>query len=115
MPSYPGGREHLWVVITEPSGRPPEVVIASFSTDYPDKDQTVKLGPDAHPFITRNTIVFYPDATIILVEEIVARVNNKYASFHDDCSEDLLETVAQGLLNSPFTPRRVKSYGRAHI
>ena len=113
--NYAGGVPHLWIVVTEPDGTPPEVVLVSLSSHGPGKDDTVKLGPGDHPFIWKPTIVFYPDTRLMAVDVIEHEVNNGRASFHDDCSEDLLETVRQGLLASPFPSRRLKSYVRERM
>jgi hypothetical protein len=113
--NYAGGAPHLWIVVTEPDGVPPEVVVVSLSSAAPGKDATVKLGPGDHPFIWKPTIVFYHDTRLMPVHVIEDEVNNARATFHDDCSENLLETVRQGLLNSPATPRRLKAYVRERI
>lgn len=113
--NYPGGAPHLWIVVTEPDGASPEVAIVSLSSDAPGKDATVKLGPGDHPFIWKPTIVFYPDTRLMAVHVIEDEVNNARATFHEDCSEDLLETIRQGLLTSPFPPRRLKAYVRERI
>jgi hypothetical protein len=115
LANYPGGIPHLWIVVTEPSGTPAEVAIVSLTSDRPGKDPTVRLGSADHPFIRKPTVVFYPDTRIMAVAAIEGEVNNAGATFHDDCSEGLLERVRQGLLNSPFTPRRLKDYVRGRI
>lgn len=110
--NIPGGIPHLWIVVTEPSGSPPEVVIVALSSDSEGKDRTVQLGPRDHPFITKPSIVFYPDAHRRSVRDIENDVRNADATFHSDCSESLLEAIRQGLLDSPATPRRLKAYVR---
>jgi hypothetical protein len=113
---YPdGGIPHLWIVVTEPSGAPPEVAIVSISSDKPGKDGTVKLGPGDHPFIRKPSVVFYADTRLMPVHVIVSEVQNAQADFHADCSEDLLDRVRQGVLASPATPRRMKEYVRGRI
>jgi hypothetical protein len=111
----PGGIPHLWIVVTEPAGVPAEVAIVGLSSDAPGKDRTVCLDVGDHPFIRKPTIVFYPDAHVRPVHQIESAVRNADATFHDDCSEDLLESIRQGLLDSPATPRRVKAYVRERI
>jgi hypothetical protein len=113
---YPdGGIPHLWIVVTEPSGNPADVAIVSLSSDRPGKDDTVKLAPGDHPFIRKPTVVFYPDTRLMPVQTIINEVTNGQASFHADCSEDLLQRVREGLLASPATPRRLKAYVRERI
>ena len=113
---YPdGGIPHLWIVVTEPSGTPADVAIVSVTSHRPGKDATVRLGPGDHPFIHKPSVVFFPDTRVMPVQAIVSEVQNAQASFHDDCSEDLLERVRHGLLASPATPRRMKEYVRDRI
>lgn len=108
----PGGVRHLWIVVTEPSGTPPDVAVVSLSSESPGKDMTVRLGPGDHPFIHKPTIVFYPDVQLRAVQDIENDIRSAAATFHDDCSEDLLEIIRRGLLDSPATPRRMKAYVR---
>jgi hypothetical protein len=108
MVTRTGGKEHLWIVATEPFGSAGEVVIVSLTTDRPDKEQTVRLSPSDHPFIRWPTIVFFTDAQLKPVDEIIALIRKGEATFHDDCSEELLQAIIDGLLASPNTPRRVK-------
>lgn len=113
---YPdGGIPHLWIVVTEPSGTPPEVAIVSLSSDRAGKDTTVRLGPGDHPFIRKPTVVFYPDTRLMQAHSIISEIQNGLATFHADCSGDFLERVRQGLLASPATPRRMKACVRARI
>jgi hypothetical protein len=60
-------------------------------------------------------VVFYADTRLMPVQAIISEGRNAQASFHADCSEDLLERVRQGLLASPATPRRMKAYVRERI
>lgn len=91
------------------------MVVVALSSDGDGKDKTVQLGPRDHPFIVKPTIVFYPDAHRRAVQDIKTDVRNADATFHDDCSEALLETIRQGLLDSPATNRRLKTYVRERI
>lgn len=115
MVTRPGGRPHLWVVLTEPAGVPSQVAIVSFSSDDGRKDRTVRLGPRDHPYIWKPTIAFYTDTQIYDVAALEAAVATGLATFHDDCTEDLLETLRQGALDSPETPRREKRYIQERI
>lgn len=49
-----------------------------------------------HPVIRKPTVVFYPDSRIMAVPAIASEVNNAGATFHADCSEDLLERCGRG-------------------
>jgi hypothetical protein len=101
----PGKTPHLWIVLTEPSGNPATVAVVNLTSDAPDKDATVRLGRGDYPFIRKPTVVFYAMGQIIDASTIEDDVQAARATFHDDCSEDLLETVRQGVLASKFASR----------
>lgn len=109
-PDHSRSREHLWVILTEPSGKPATVAAVNFTSNGPAKDQTVRLAPGDHPFIGKDTVVFYAIAQILTTQELEEEVREGRSTFHVDCSEDLLQTVRDGLQASAFTPRNVKTY-----
>ena len=115
LPKTSGATPHLWIVLTEPEGYPPEVVIVNLTTRKPDSDTTLTLNAGDHPFIEHETVVYYADARLAKaggIEQIV-----KYAGygFHDDCSSDLLKRVRRGLLDSRYTPKKIKEYCKSRF
>ncbi len=58
MPA-PGGSAvpHLWIVITEPTGNPPVVIIVNITTLQQGAEQTVILQRVDHPFIRHESVV----------------------------------------------------------
>lgn len=106
---------HLWVVVTEPTGDPPQVLLVNFTTYRRPSDPTLILQPGSHSFIDRPTAVSYGDAKLAGVEVLEQLVNAGAARFHDDCTEPLLASIQQGLLTSPRTPRWLKAYGRSRF
>ena len=101
---------HLWIVITDPTGDPPQVVIVSFTTRRAGADPTVIVRPGEHPFVVRETVIHYTDSRLVRVEQLQALVENGIPTFHEDCSEALLARIQGGVLASPFTPHFIKGY-----
>jgi len=100
---------HLWLVITEPSGEPPEVIIVNLTTFREGADTTVILNKGDHSYIKHETVVYYADARNVplqLLERIAALDPNRI--YDESCSEDLLVRIREGLLTSTFTPRKIK-------
>jgi hypothetical protein len=106
-------KEHLWIVLTDPHGNPAEVVIVSLTTRRYGADPTVVLTLGDHPFIKNETVVYYPDARIVEEGNLVAILTLRRDALKDDCSPELLARIRQGLLDSPFTPNKIKNYCRA--
>lgn len=106
---------HLWIVLTEPSGEPPEVLLTNFTTYRPHSDPTLVLNPGAHPFIERPTSLSYADAKLARVETLEQLVQAGAGRFHGDCGESLLASIREGLLRSSRTPRWLKAYGEVRF
>jgi hypothetical protein len=101
---------HLWLVITEPFGSPPRVIIVGLTTQRDGSDTTVVLTPADHTFIKHPTIVFYADAREVeanLLERLVALDQSRLHA--DPGSDALLMRIRDGLLESSFTPRKIKN------
>lgn len=101
---------HLWIVVTDPDGTPPQVVIVSFTSRRTGADPTVIVRPGEHPFVVRETVIHYTDARLVRVEQLQALVENGITVFHADCSEELLARILAGVFTSPFTPNFIKGY-----
>jgi|SRR5918999_108226 hypothetical protein len=110
LPKTSGGIPHLWIVVTDPEGNPPEVVIVNLTTRQIDSDTTVVLNVGDHRYIRHETVVFYADARFAKTAGIEAISRFPGYGYHDDCSAKLLSTVRQGLLDSADTPKKIKEY-----
>jgi hypothetical protein len=103
---------HLWVVLTEPDGDPIKVVAVNLTTRRPDTDTTAILQAGDHPFLTKETIVHYVDARFIQVEPLRQLLTLDNYDFDEDCSDEILERIQRGLLDSRYTPKNIKDYCR---
>jgi len=116
MPKFSGATPHLWIILTEPEGNPPQVVIVNLTTLKPDtEDRTVILNVGDHPFIAHETVVYYVDARLATAQGILQLSKFPGYGFHDDCSKRLLEIIRSGLLESKDTPKGIKAYCRARF
>lgn len=106
-------KDHLWIVLTEPHGDSPEVAIVSLTTKRPGSDLTTVLKPGDHPFIKHETVVSYADARIVQAGALLSFLALQRDARNDDCPDELLARIRQGLLDSPFTPNKIKDYCRA--
>ena len=105
-------RHHLWVVVTEPHGTPPRIIIVSFTTLRPHSDTTVTLSPGDHPFIRHATAVNFKDARPIDREALRRRVNEGYFPAKQPLDSIVLERIQIGICQSPYTPNRIRKLCR---
>lgn len=108
----PDSRPHLWLVLTDPAGTPPEVVAVMVRTATAFTDRTVVLSVGDHPFIRRPSSVHYSTATFFRVDAIQRAILRRQCHLREDMSPELLQRVRQGLLDSPFTVHAVRDYCR---
>lgn len=112
LPKPSGEVRHLWVVLTEPEGEPPQVVIVNLTKNKPRADTTCILTPGDHEFVKVETVVHYADARFAPAEPLNQIAQLRDYDFHADCSGEILERIQQGLLVSPATPKKIKTYCR---
>jgi hypothetical protein len=103
---------HLWFVITEPDATTHLCGIVSLTTLRGNKDQTVTLGPSDHPYISHSSVVYYSGALIVDVRRLEALSNAGTLQEHEDCSPSVLKLIQQGVVASPFTPKKFVNFCR---
>ena len=109
----PGEKQHLHVVLCDPAGTPPTLLVVSFNTVTLYTDTTLQLGPGDHPFITRATAVSFDTMNTFPVDQLdaleklcLAGQGNSFRR-HDPVSADLLARIVAGALKSDLTPKRM--------
>ena len=108
------GKAHLAVLLTDPIGNPPRGIFVNFeSRDQFCSDQTVILA-GGHNFIRHQTAVVYQGTRVERIDKIekaIADPHNPVNLHHSEpyCSDELLQTLREGLLKSPFTPKKHKA------
>jgi hypothetical protein len=75
-------------------------------------DQTVTLGVGDHPFIRHPSAVRFSDAQFADALRLLAEVAARNAEPHRACSPELLKLVQDGILASPFTPKKIVAFCR---
>ena len=104
---------HLWVILTEPERETGRVIIVNLTTKRPHSDVTVVLQPGAHPFVQHETVVNYADARLVEIGHLEVAIRSGLCRTHQVFDATVLKQVQHGLLKSPFTPNKIKTYFRA--
>ena len=107
-----GPNEHLFTVTLGPAilegyGSDPQVVLLSFSSIKPGIpfDDACKVPAGSHPFITRDSFVYYREPRIYPAAEVEKRVQNNEWRSGAQCSEDLMHRILSGFRRSKRLPR----------
>jgi len=100
---------HPWFIITEPFGDPSEILMVNATTRRDGTDGTVVLTPDDHPSIQHPSVIYYADARATEVELLERLVALDGSRLHPtSCRPEVIERIQCGLLESEFTPRKIK-------
>ena len=87
-------------------------VCVNVTSKQTHSDKTVILKPGDHPFINHESVINYQDVgerSIKLVEQLLATRTTEFpCTAHDPCSQQLLQRIRAGLIDSKLTPRGIK-------
>lgn len=107
------GSSHLWIVITDGAGTPPQIIMVNVSSWRFGIDDTCVLQPNDHPFMIRKSVVLYQHACLFAERMVPTILRN--GIYQPDISSDVLQRICRGLCESPNTPKKIKDfYERYH-
>jgi hypothetical protein len=114
FPFPQGTTPHLHIILTDPVGNPPVVVLVNISTYHGKsfEDSSVILTPGQHPYIQRDSYVAYDYAKKVNVEVMQSLIDRGHATFRDDVDGHIFELIRSGLLKSRRTPVELKTFCR---
>ena len=107
---------HLFAVAVGPEkfdghGTKPHVIMVSVTSVKPDfpHDPACVIRAGEHPFIKRDSYVYYREPRIESVAHVQNMVDSASWMSQAPCSAELLERIRAGLLNSTRVPRHIKA------
>lgn len=101
---------HLWIIVTEPVQDTHLCVIVNVTTLRNSQDRTVTLSVGDHPFIRHQSSVRYSDGRFADVRRLRADLAAGTAARRDPCTPQLLRLVQDGIIASPYTPKKIVNY-----
>ena len=84
---------------------PPKWVMVNMTTFRPNVDTTVILYIGDHPFVRHKTVINYGDAHFCEIMKINEALKKELVSIKDPVSDNLLQKIQNGLLESMETPK----------
>ena len=110
LTGFGANKPHLWFVLTDPYGNPPEVVVVMLRTPKRFTDDTVILEAGDHPFIVHRSCIHFSDARRVEGATLVRLAQRGRCELRRDMSTDLLDRIRAGLRASHFTVHAIKNY-----
>lgn len=103
-----GGCDHLHIVCSDPmnfSGRSPgSCLLVNISTVVPKCDRTLVLNVGDHPFISRESFVYYRKAYTEAANTLQTHVANGVYHGHSPADRMLVRRIVASMNASDFTP-----------
>lgn len=107
---------HLYVVLCDPFGTPPQIIAVSITSADEDTETTVILNEGDHAFIKQPTSVDYHRAAFMDCEQLSALEEiNKGRDYrdvifrtHQPMRSDVLNLIIQGLYKSERAQKKIK-------
>ena len=87
-----GGIRHLWVVISSPTSAG-EVAIVNLTTRKPPCDDSCIIAVGEHPFVKQESIAAYRRATMAMLSDLRAAVEQRLVDPHTPVSAELLTRI----------------------
>ena len=105
IPSGPGDKRHLFVVINDP-GEDEEVVLASLSSVHARSDTACPVRPGDHPFVHHESCIEYRYCRTDSVAHLNTLLKSGYITRHEDASDELVQRIVDGAWASEHTRPR---------
>lgn len=91
---------HLWMIISDPTKYPEQVVIVNFTSWESWKDQACLVDVSDHPYIRKKTCVNYEGAKVVTLAQLRELENSGAIKTHAHLSDELLDRIRRGVLDS---------------
>ncbi len=95
---------HLWIIISDPSIDPDNVLIVNLTSWASGKDQSCVLRPGDHPWIRHDTCVNYQDSQITTLKKLIAARDGRALTLNAPIDSAVLKRIRDCSLNSTKMP-----------
>lgn len=116
-----GGSDHLHIICNDPVHYPIHgcdcVLVVNISSVYPPpaySDPACILHAGEHPFVFHESFVYYEDAIVWKVPNVISREQSGELTPHADMEEVILQRVLDGFETSDFTNPKILKFYRAY-
>lgn len=102
--------KHLFIVCTDQCDHGYHVLVSVTGWTNHLCDGTCRLGAGDHPFLYKDSYVFYRKARVEESSVIAKGIESGHFELKDPMSDDWVKKIMAGLCASDHTPRKVKKY-----
>jgi len=118
MPSGTGhdpDRLHLFIICTDANDQKEHLLVSISKWRNDFCDPTCILEPGCHAFVRHKSWVMYRSATIETSDTLMRGVGEGILQPRDCLDANIYKSVEDGILKSPHTPRKFKTFYKKQI
>ncbi len=93
---------HLWIVVSDPTIDPEQVLIINVTTRTDPSDDACLLRPGDHPFIDQDTYVYYGKARVQSLSQLQSAQDCKMLDMQEPLSQDVLKRIREAAIDSGY-------------
>ena len=101
---------HPYIVITEPSGNPLEVVVVNLTEYKEGIDESAVFEIGDHPEIAKKSMINYFDARIARVDRLQSHIDENRHRLKADCSQQMLGKIHKGFKKSKAVNPKIRAF-----
>lgn len=109
-PSHDLAKKHLFVICTDPCSENKRLIVSISTKTNALCDPTCVILPHEHPFLARESFVFYRMAKVEANSVLMSGVTKGYFVPRQDMNAQTFLRIVNGICASPQTPRGIKRY-----
>ncbi len=95
---------HLWIIISDPSIDPDNVLIVNLTSLTASKDQSCILRRGDHPWIRHDTCVNYQDSQVTTLRKLIAARDGNALLLNAPLDSAILKKIREDSLKSTKMP-----------
>ncbi len=100
----PSGKPHLWVVLSEPHGIPPSLLVVSLTSYQQGMSRACIFNQGEHRFIRHETVVYYRGLGWLEAGELQTMFSDASAIHDQDATPDLMLKIVDACLMEVSEP-----------
>lgn len=109
-PSHDPNRKHLHVVCTDPDAKGDQLIVSICTKVNNLCDSACTIQSHEHPWLTKESYVFYRKAQIVAKTALDNGVSAKFFTVQADINGQTFLRITKGICASIQTPRKIKKY-----
>ncbi len=100
--------DHLWIILSDPTVHPDQLVCVNVTTWNERRDPSCRLRSQDHPWIRHESCIFYEEPKILKGPQLDLLLASRLIESKESVSPDVFDRIIEGALKSPHLPLHIR-------